>query len=174
MTLKDKAVQHASHYFDEGGFKKDLSELIAVKTESQNQKYNLKNYYKNNIIPMLTEMGFKCNIMKNSSPEANVFLFAERIENHNFKTILTYGHGDVVLGQDESWEDDLTPYKLIEKDGSFYGRGTADNKGQHFINIKALNSLLSVQNKLGFNYKILFEMGEEIGSPGLKLFCEKK
>ena len=123
MTLKDKAVQHASHYFDEGGFKKDLSELIAVKTESQNQKYNLKNYYKNNIIPMLTEMGFKCNIMKNSSPEANVFLFAERIENHNFKTILTYGHGDVVLGQDESWEDDLTPYKLIEKDGSFYGRG---------------------------------------------------
>ena len=173
MTLKDKAVQHASHYFDEGDFKKDLSELIAVKTESQNQKYNLKNYYKNNIIPMLTEMGFKCNIMKNSSPEANVFLFAERIENHNFKTILTYGHGDVVLGQDESWEDDLTPYKLIEKDGSFYGRGTADNKGQHFINIKALNSLLSVQNKLGFNYKILFEMGEEIGSPGLKLFCEK-
>ena len=87
MTLKDKAVQHASHYFDEGDFKKDLSELIAVKTESQNQKYNLKNYYKNNIIPMLTEMGFKCNIMKNSSPEANVFLFAERIENHNFKTI---------------------------------------------------------------------------------------
>ena len=54
MTLKDKAVQHASHYFDEGGFKKDLSELIAVKTESQNQKYNLKNYYKNNIIPMRT------------------------------------------------------------------------------------------------------------------------
>ena len=85
MTLKDKAVQHASHYFDEGGFKKDLSELIAVKTESQNQKYNLKNYYKNNIIPMLTEMGFKCNIMKNLSSEANVFLFAERIENHNFK-----------------------------------------------------------------------------------------
>ena len=87
MTLKDKAVQHASHYFDEGDFKKDLSELIAVKTESQNQKYNLKNYYKNNIIPMLTEMGFKCNIMKNSSPEANVFLFAERIENHNFKAL---------------------------------------------------------------------------------------
>ena len=96
---------------------------------------------------MLTEMGFKCNIIKNSSSEANVFLFAERIENHNFKTILTYGHGDVVLGQDEYWEDGLTPYKLIEKDGSFYGRGTADNKGQHFINIKALNSLLSVQKR---------------------------
>ena len=106
MTLKEKAVQHASHYFDEGDFKKELSELIAVKTESQRQKYDLSNYYTNNIIPMLTEMGFECNIMRNSSSEANVFLFAERIENHNFKTILTYGHGDVVLGQDEAWEND--------------------------------------------------------------------
>lgn len=173
MTFKEKAVQHATRYFDKGYFKKDLAELISVKTESQNNECNLENYYDQNIIPMLVKMGFKCKVMENPLSKANIILFAERIENAEFSTILTYGHGDVVLGQDSCWDNGLSPYKLIEKDNRYYGRGTADNKGQHLINIKALNSLLSVQKKLGFNFKILFEMGEEIGSPGLKAFCQQ-
>lgn len=173
MTFKEKAVQHATQYFDKGYFKKDLAELISVKTESQNNECNLENYYDQNIIPMLVKMGFKCKVMENPLSKANIILFAERIENANFSTILTYGHGDVVLGQDSCWDNGLSPYKLIEKDNRYYGRGTADNKGQHLINIKALYSLLSVQKKLGFNFKILFEMGEEIGSPGLKAFCQE-
>lgn len=173
MTFKEKAVQHATQYFDKGYFKKDLAELISVKTESQNNECNLENYYDQNIIPMLVKMGFKCKVMENPLSKANIILFAERIENADFNTILTYGHGDVVLGQDSCWDNGLSPYKLIEKDNRYYGRGTADNKGQHLINIKALNSLLSVQKKLGFNFKILFEMGEEIGSPGLKAFCQQ-
>ena len=173
MTFKEKAVQHATQYFDKGYFRKDLAELISVKTESQNNECNLENYYDQNIIPMLMEMGFKCKVMENPASKANIILFAERIENADFSTILTYGHGDVVLGQDSCWDNGLSPYKLIEKDNRYYGRGTADNKGQHLINIKALNSLLSVQKKLGFNFKILFEMGEEIGSPGLKTFCQQ-
>ena len=173
MTFKEKAVQDATQYFDKGYFKKDLAELISVKTESQNNECNLENYYDQNIIPMLVKMGFKCKVMENPLSKANIILFAERIENADFSTILTYGHGDVVLGQDSCWDNGLSPYKLIEKDNRYYGRGTADNKGQHLINIKALNSLLSVQKKLGFNFKILFEMGEEIGSPGLKAFCQQ-
>ena len=173
MTFKEKAVQHATQYFDKGYFRKDLAELISVKTESQNNECNLENYYDQNIIPMLMKMGFKCKVMENPVSKANIILFAERIENADFSTILTYGHGDVVLGQDSCWDNGLSPYKLIEKDNRYYGRGTADNKGQHLINIKALNSLLSVQKKLGFNFKILFEMGEEIGSPGLKTFCQQ-
>ena len=173
MTFKEKAVQHATQYFDKGYFRKDLAELISVKTESQNNECNLENYYDQNIIPMLVKMGFKCKVMENPLSKANIILFAERIENADFSTILTYGHGDVVLGQDSCWDNGLSPYKLIEKDNRYYGRGTADNKGQHLINIKALNSLLSVQKKLGFNFKILFEMGEEIGSPGLKAFCQQ-
>ena len=173
MTFKEKAVQHATQYFDKGYFRKDLAELISVKTESQNNECNLENYYDQNIIPMLVKMGFKCKVMENPASKANIILFAERIENADFNTILTYGHGDVVLGQDSCWDNGLSPYKLIEKDNRYYGRGTADNKGQHLINIKALNSLLSVQKKLGFNFKILFEMGEEIGSPGLKTFCQQ-
>ena len=44
MTFREKAVQHATQYFDKGYFKKDLAELISVKTESQNNECNLENY----------------------------------------------------------------------------------------------------------------------------------
>ena len=53
-----------------------------------------------------------------------------------------------------------------------YGRGTADNKGQHTINLAALEAVLRTRGKLGFNLKVLLETGEEMGSPGLQEFCE--
>ncbi|MDH4181615.1 MAG: M20/M25/M40 family metallo-hydrolase, partial [Betaproteobacteria bacterium] len=52
-----------------------------------------------------------------------------------------------------------------------YGRGTADNKGQHSINLAALAQVLAVRGRLGFNVKWLLETGEETGSPGLAAFC---
>jgi len=52
-----------------------------------------------------------------------------------------------------------------------YGRGTADNKGQHTINIAALASVIDERGSLGFNSTILIETGEEAGSPGLADFC---
>ena len=53
-----------------------------------------------------------------------------------------------------------------------YGRGTADNKGQHTINIAALACVLEERGSLGFNSTILIETGEETGSPGLADFCK--
>ena len=54
----------------------------------------------------------------------------------------------------------------------WYGRGTADNKGQHPINLAALEQVLRARGgRLGFNLKILIETGEESGSPGLGEFC---
>src|SRR4029079_15305929 len=53
-----------------------------------------------------------------------------------------------------------------------YGRGTADNKGQHSINLAALRAVREARGgKLGFNAKFLVEMGEEIGSPDLNKVC---
>ena len=160
MTVKQKAILYASKYFDDGLFQEDLADIVAIKTESQKKVpiEELQKYYDDKIIPILSKLGFTCKIMKDSITNNNVFLFAERFENDEFKTILTYGHGDVVLGQKNSWESGLSPYKLTVKNNRFYGRGTADNKGQHLINIKALESLLSTNKKLGFNCKILFEI----------------
>jgi len=56
----------------------------------------------------------------------------------------------------------------------WYGRGTADNKGQHSINLGALQQVLAVRDgQLGYSFKLLLEMGEEVGSPGLREVCEQ-
>jgi acetylornithine deacetylase/succinyl-diaminopimelate desuccinylase-like protein len=95
------------------------------------------------------------------------FLFAERREGADRPTVLTYGHGDVVRGMEEDWRDGLDPWRLTQEGERWYGRGTADNKGQHSINIAGLAAVLAVKGSLGFTSKILIETGEEMGSPGL-------
>src|SRR5258705_3021139 len=58
-------------------------------------------------------------------------------------------------------------------DNRVYGRGTADNKGQHSINLAALAAVRETRGgRLGFNAKFIIETGEEIGSPDLRQVCE--
>ncbi len=86
--------------------------------------------------------------------------------------MLTYGHGDVVDGMAGEWRDNLDPWQLTPKGNRVYGRGSADNKGQHSINLAALRSVREARGgKLGFNAKVIIEMGEEIGSPDLAEVC---
>src|SRR3546814_12265107 len=60
-------------------------------------------------------------------------LLAERVENPVLPTVLGYGHGDVVLGDDANWRSGLSPWR-VQRDGDrLYGRGTADSKGQPTI-----------------------------------------
>ncbi len=98
---------------------------------------------------------------------------AERIENPSFLTVLIYGHGDTVRGLDDLWRHGLSPWSLKVEGERIYGRGTADNKGQHSINIAALAAVLAERGRLGFNVKFLIEMGEEVGSAGLRALCEQ-
>ena len=58
-------------------------------------------------------------------------------------TVLLYAHGDVVRGYDEQWRDGLSPWTLVEEGERWYGRGTADNKGQYCINVAALEQVLA-------------------------------
>src|SRR5260370_41257004 len=86
-------------------------------------------------------------------------------------TVLIYGHGDTVRGLDDLWRAGLSPWVLTVEGERLYGRGTADNKGQHGVNIAALAAVLAERGRLGFNTKILIEMGEEVGSAGLHELC---
>ena len=71
------------------------------------------------------------------------------------------------------WRDNLDPWKTTTKGERVYGRGTADNKGQHSINLAALRAVRETRGgKLGFNAKFIIETGEEIGSPDLRQVCE--
>ncbi len=86
--------------------------------------------------------------------------------------MLTYGHGDVIRGYAAQWRAPLDPWSLVVEGERWYGRGTADNKGQHSINLGALASTLAArQGRLGFNVTLLLETGEEVGSPGLHALC---
>jgi acetylornithine deacetylase/succinyl-diaminopimelate desuccinylase-like protein len=59
---------------------------------------------------------------------------------------------------------------LTEVGDLWYGRGTADNKGQHATVITALETVLAIRGKLGFNVKMILEVSEERGSVGLRDF----
>ncbi len=171
---RETAIANAERYFDEGGFRADLARRVAMKTESQNPDRGpeLAEYLTAEMVPTLEKLGFKCRIL--AHPRAKgPFLLAERIEDPKATTVFGYGHGDVIRGLEPQWREGFSPWTLKEDGERWYGRGTADNKGQHSINIGALAAVLKARGKLGFNAKYLIEMGEETGSPGLREVCEQ-
>jgi len=168
------AISAAERYFDDGRFFADLERRVAIPTESQNpaRAAALADYLESEIAESLERMGFSCTIVPNPNGKYGPFLLAERIEDRKLPTVLTYGHGDVIRGQESEWRAGLEPWKLSREGDRIYGRGTADNKGQHTINFAALETVLRTRGNLGFNIKVLLETGEEVGSPGLKTVCE--
>ncbi|QEL26178.1 M20 family metallopeptidase [Bosea sp. F3-2] len=170
-----QAIAKAQDYFDSGRMKSDLSRLVAIPTESQNPDRApvLGEYLAQEMQPLLESLGFTCRTLTHSKARGP-FLYAERIEDPALPTILGYGHGDVIRGLDAQWSEGLSPWKLSEREGRWYGRGVVDNKGQHLINLSALRAVLETRGKLGFNAKYLIEMGEESGSPGLRELCSEQ
>jgi acetylornithine deacetylase/succinyl-diaminopimelate desuccinylase-like protein len=166
------SIAEAHAYFDSKSFHADLARRVAIPTESQNpaRAAELHHYLQNELTPSLEQIGFACRVHANPK-SGGPFLVATRIEGADLPTVMSYGHGDVIRGLDAQWRAGLAPWTLVEEGDKIFGRGTADNKGQHGINIGALASVLKAKGKLGFNVKLLIETGEETGSPGLNEFC---
>lgn len=171
---RNDAIAHAQDYFATGKLRDDFARRVAIPTESQNPQRGpeLLAYLEQEMRPTLERLGFTCRILTHAAAKGP-FLVAERIEDPAFVTVLGYGHGDVVPGQDADWQPGLSPWTVTERDGRWYGRGVVDNKGQHTINIAALQAVLETRGSLGFNVKYLIETGEEVGSPGLRLLAEE-
>ncbi|QJF51145.1 M20 family metallopeptidase [Roseobacter ponti] len=171
-TSRDAAVAAAAAAFDDGRFVRDLATLVAFPTESQNpaRAEVLTAYLTEAMVPRLGAAGYTCGIFPNADPRGGPFLVAERHEGCGLPTVLTYGHGDVIHGQEGQWRTGLEPFVLSVDGEEIYGRGTADNKGQHLINIMALEQVIAVRGHLGFNSRIIIEMSEETGSAGLAEF----
>ena len=169
-----QAMELAQVQFDSGEFRQTLARRIAMATESQNPQRasELSAYLDTELGPALETMGFACQTLMQAQAGAP-FLFAQRIEDAKLPTVFGYGHGDVIRGQEAQWTEGLSPWHLSERDKRWYGRGMADNKGQHSVNLQALANVLQTRGKLGFNAKMLIEMGEEVGSPGLRGLCEE-
>ena len=175
MASPDQALENSNKWFTDGKFFDKLSSLVNIVTDSKNavSVEDLTSYYTDGLSDILTELGLQTEIIDNPIKGGPPFLIGKRIESSELKTILLYGHGDTVPLQEGQWFKEIIPNELKIIDNKIYGRGVADNKGQHLINLLALLSVLKIRKKLGFNLKIVFEMGEEIGSPGLFDLCEK-
>ncbi|WP_159993438.1 M20 family metallopeptidase [Roseomonas sp. 18066] len=174
---RDDVVAAAAGLIDSGAFQALLERRVAYPTESQNPDRApvLLAYLEEEMVPALAAMGFSSEILPNPSPDQAPFLIASRLEDPARPTVLVYGHGDTVRGQDAEWREGLAPWRITVEGDRWYGRGTADNKGQHSINLSALEQVIAARNgKLGFNVKLLLEMGEETGSPGLAAFCDQQ
>src|SRR5947209_4423442 len=167
------AIARAHSYFDSGEFLVDLRRRVAIPSTSQEPERAsaLRRYLDDEMVPTLAPLGFTSHVLDN--PSGPPFLVAERMEDDAAVTVLLYGHGDTVRGLDDLWRGGLSPWTLTVEGNRFYGRGTADNKGQHSVNIAALAAALAERGRLGFNAKILIEMGEEVGSTGLHELCQQ-
>ncbi|MGO1120271.1 M20 family metallopeptidase [Rhodovibrionaceae bacterium A322] len=171
QSLRQKAVAAATDYFDRGDFLTDFTRRVAIPSSSQDpeRKAALDAYLSEEMKPYLEELGFTVEILANPVRAESPFLYAERLEGPDLPTVLTYGHADTVQGMEGRWLEGLDPWVLTQRGDRLYGRGTADNKGQHLINLAALAEVLSLRDgKLGYNVKVLLETGEEVGSPGLR------
>ncbi|WP_236789041.1 M20 family metallopeptidase [Amycolatopsis sp. GM8] len=166
------AIEAAEGYFDSGRFLEDLNRRVGFRTESENKHAGavLRSYLDDELAPSFERIGCTTRIVDNPAGRWP-FLVAARHEDDSLPTVLCYGHGDVVWGHAERWRSGLDPWRVVVEGDRWYGRGTADNKGQHTINLAALGQVLHVRGKLGFNLKFLVETGEEAGSPGLRQVC---
>ncbi len=169
---RDAAIAHALAYFDDsdGGYFADLARRVAVPTESQEPARlpDLYRYLEQEMRPSFEALGYECRIYHNPFEGQGPVLLARRDEGRGMPTLLGYGHGDVVRGQEGRWKSDRDPWTL-ERDGDrVYGRGTADNKAQHSVHLGALAAVIATRGRLGFNHKFIIETGEENGSKGFK------
>jgi len=174
-VTRTDSIDRVSQQFQSGEFLAELGRRVAYPTESQNagREEVLRAYLEEGLKPMLSELGFTTELVE-SARGKRPYLLAERIENAAAPTVLSYGHGDVVDGMAGEWRDNLDPWKLTTKGNRVYGRGSADNKGQHSINLAALRAVHQARGgKLGFNAKFIASDGPRLSAerPTIFLGC---
>ncbi len=101
----------------------------------------------------------------------NPIVYGEKIVNAALPTILVYGHYDVQPADPlELWK--TPPFEPVVRNEKIYARGSADDKGQFYMHIKAFE-VLKAMNSLYCNVKFMIEGEEEVGSKNLELFVKQ-
>src|SRR5499425_3709692 len=101
-------------------------------------------------------------------------VYAESLNAPGRLTVLFYGHYDVQPAEPlHLWTSPA--FEPTVRNGNIYARGTADDKGQVHIHLKALQALHELNGKFPINVKVLIEGEEEVGSASRgTLFNSKK
>ena len=164
------AIARARRYVESGAFETELARRVAFRTESQKLPASLpelSRYLEEEMMPAFVRLGFATRVFDNPLPGQPPVLLATYAEDESRPTVLGYGHGDVVRGLEDQWTKGKGPWITARDGDRLYGRGTADNKGQHTLNMAALAAVRAERGGgLGFNAKFIVEMGEEFGLKG--------
>ncbi|HSF45376.1 MAG TPA: dipeptidase [Chitinophagaceae bacterium] len=100
--------------------------------------------------------------------DGHPIVYGEKIIDPSKPTVLVYGHYDVQPADPlELWNSG--PFDPVIKDGKIYARGSCDDKGQFYMHVKALETMVKT-NSLCTNIKFCIEGEEEVGSPNLGKF----
>lgn len=100
--------------------------------------------------------------------EGHPIVYGEKMVDPSKPTVLVYGHYDVQPPDPlELWHSG--PFDPVIKDGRIYARGSCDDKGQFYMHVKALETLVQT-NSMMTNMKFIIEGEEEVGSPNLGKF----
>ena len=99
----------------------------------------------------------------------NPVVYGDWLHADGAPTILFYGHYDVQpVDPVDLWES--PPFEATVRQGEIYARGAADDKGQVFMHVKAIEACLSQTGRLPVNLKVILEGEEEVGSKHLEGF----
>ncbi len=114
-----------------------------------------------------------CDKVEVMDTDGHPAVYGEKIIHPSKPTVLVYGHYDVQPADPlELWNSG--PFDPIIKDGKVYARGSADDKGQFYMHVKALEMMVQTKT-MSTNIKFLIEGEEEVGSPNLgKLVADNK
>ncbi len=97
-------------------------------------------------------------------------VYGEKIIDPTKPTVLVYGHYDVQPADPlELWNSG--PFDPVIKDGKIFARGSCDDKGQFYMHVKALETMVKTHTLPG-NIKFIIEGEEEVGSPNLATFVK--
>jgi acetylornithine deacetylase/succinyl-diaminopimelate desuccinylase-like protein len=114
----------------------------------------------------MEQVGIRTHLLPMGGKRNPPLVYGEILNPAARKTLLIYGHYDVQPPEPlEAW--DSPPFEPTIRNGRIYGRGAADNKGQFFAHLKAIEAICAIAGHLPVNVKLLCDPEEEIGSPSL-------
>ena len=163
----DKAIDYARSHADR--FVEELVDWLKIPSVSTDPQFDVDvRRAADWLVDHLKAIGFK---KAEARPTAgHPIVYAEHIVDSARPTVLVYGHYDVQPPDPlELWES--PPFEPVLRDGVLYGRGTADDKGQLFMHVKAAEAFLK-DGDPPVNLKLIIEGEEESGSNNLEPYIE--
>jgi acetylornithine deacetylase/succinyl-diaminopimelate desuccinylase-like protein len=135
---------------------------ISAKTEHKEDMQKCAEAVKNSLLAA------GCDKAEVMTTDGHPLVFGEKIIDPSKPTVLVYGHYDVQPPEPlELWTN--PPFEPTIVDGKIFARGSADDKGQFYMHVKAMETLVKT-NTMTTNIKFLIEGEEEVGSPSLGKF----